>query len=148
MLDDFRSAYRNTHTVLGAWTGKATTNFSVAAFGLRLATTCFPPRSGLALLSLLSAVARSPWTPWVGVGVLAVLVAAHEMETSHLQARYFVDLDRRIAAPLKPGTSTSIRFPDAGPYDQRLRRRPPPASPRRVVSERRGRGGRRPGGFW
>jgi membrane peptidoglycan carboxypeptidase len=120
MLDDFRSAYRNYHSVLGAWTDKATTNFSVAGFGLRLATVYFPPRRGLALLAFLRALARSPWTSLLGVALLAILAVAHEMETSHIQSQYFVDLDRQIAAPLKPGSSRSILFPDGGPYDQRM----------------------------
>ena len=56
--------------------------------------------------------------------VLAVLVisftAYSEFQASRLQARYFAGLARDMKFTLQPGPSTSIRFPQNGPYDQRL----------------------------
>jgi membrane peptidoglycan carboxypeptidase len=134
MLDDIRSAYRNYNAVLEALTGKATQSFT--AGGLRLWTIYFPRRhlallslvraiarsrrATVAPLSLVRAIARSRWMPWVGLVVLAISAAAYEMQTSHFEAQYFVDLAQQMTAPLKPGASTSILFPDGGPYDQRM----------------------------
>jgi membrane peptidoglycan carboxypeptidase len=56
--------------------------------------------------------------------VLAVAVlsfaAYTEFQASPLQARYFAGLARDMKFTLQPGPSTSIRFPQNGPYDQRL----------------------------
>jgi hypothetical protein len=141
MLDDFRSAYRNYNAVCVALTHKATQSF--AAGGSRLWTAAFPRRDWAPLsralsvalsralsfalsfalslaLSLLRALARSRWAIGTGVVVLAILPAMYEMQSSHLQARYFSDLAHKMTVPLKPGASTSILFPDGGPYDQRM----------------------------
>src|SRR5258708_16600429 len=133
MLDDFRSAYRNYNAVRAALTQKADQSFAAGGWGLW--TAGFPRRDWAPLsralsralsfalslaLSLLRALARSRWAIGTGVVVLAILPAMYEMQSSHLQARYFSDLAHKMTAPLKPGTSTSILFPDGGPYDQRM----------------------------
>jgi membrane peptidoglycan carboxypeptidase len=56
--------------------------------------------------------------------VLAIAVisfgAYTEFQASPLQARYFAGLARDMKFTVQPGPSTSIRFPQNGPYDQRL----------------------------
>src|SRR5262245_50011932 len=55
------------------------------------------------------------------VGVLILLALTRwEMETSTLQAGPFSWSARRLSYEVAPGPSTSIRFPDAGPFDERL----------------------------
>ena len=49
----------------------------------------------------------------------AYLVAA-EMRTSNLQARYLSTLDADLTYRLEPGSSDAVRYPEAGPYDERL----------------------------
>ena len=124
MLDDFRTAYRNSHALLGAWTGKATGNFATGGFRFRLGTVSFPrsfPRpDGAALLALLGVIARSRWTRWASVIAVALLPAVYEMQTSHFQARYFVDLAREMRWSDRPGSNNTILFPKVGPYDQRM----------------------------
>ncbi len=124
MLDDFRSAYRNYNAVLETLTdrletltGRATQGFAAGALHLRTASL---PQSRLALLALVRGIAQSRAVMWAGLLVLPILAVLYEMQTSHFEAQYFVDLDQQIATPLKPGASPSIRFPDGGPYDQRL----------------------------
>jgi membrane peptidoglycan carboxypeptidase len=122
MFDDFRAAYRNYHA------RKATASVAAGGFGFRLGSVTFPPRSGLAPLPMLRAmlrpalraVARSRWTTGIGLAVLAMLAAAYEMQTSQFEARYFAGLAHEMWASPKPGASTAILFPKAGPYDQRL----------------------------
>ena len=43
-----------------------------------------------------------------------------EAESSTFQARYFAGIAARVKFWLEPGPSPSIRFPQRGPYDQRL----------------------------
>lgn len=157
MLDDFRSAYRTTHALFGAWTDKASESFEdvrddfrgslrktyaalsvwarvgaarFVAEGLRLGTGA-ARRLGTVTARLrqpgrlfLAHAVRTTWEAGVvgGVGlvVVATLVGAYEMQTSHFEARYFVDLDRQMAAPVRPDASSSILFPKSGPYDERL----------------------------
>jgi membrane peptidoglycan carboxypeptidase len=57
---------------------------------------------------------------FVVVTLLIGWVAAWEMRTSHLEAGLFTRLDRGMQVSVRPGPSPSIRFPRAGPYDQRL----------------------------
>ena len=56
--------------------------------------------------------------------VLGILVAAYaiysEFQASRLQARYFSGLARDMKFVVEPGASSSIRFPQPAPYDQRL----------------------------
>src|SRR3954468_13581589 len=55
------------------------------------------------------------------LGILVLTYAAYaEFQASRLQARYFSSLARDMKFVVEPGTSASIRFPQAGPYDQRL----------------------------
>nr|WP_233151667.1 transglycosylase domain-containing protein [Pelomonas sp. KK5] len=75
-----------------------------------------------------SGVSRSPWT-WlrrafwlvllVGVAVLGWMVR-DESRTSERQARHLSELDQQLTFRVEPGPSDAIRYPGAGPYDQRL----------------------------
>jgi membrane peptidoglycan carboxypeptidase len=51
---------------------------------------------------------------------LAVVYAAREIRTSDVQARYFSAFDEQLRFRVEPGSSPTIRYPGAGPYDQRL----------------------------
>ena len=53
------------------------------------------------------------------ISTLAFGIAA-EANTSWLQAGLLSGFARQLGFTLEPGPSPSIRFPDAGPYDQRL----------------------------
>jgi membrane peptidoglycan carboxypeptidase len=50
----------------------------------------------------------------------AAYLAIIEAESSTFQARYFAGVAARLKFWLEPGSSPSIRFPQRGPYDQRL----------------------------
>ncbi len=50
----------------------------------------------------------------------ATLVVGKEIRTSELQARLLSFLSRELDFKLEPGPSPNIRFPESGPYDQRL----------------------------
>ena len=50
----------------------------------------------------------------------AAYLAVIEAESSTFQARYFAGVAARLKFWLEPGVSPSIRFPQRGPYDQRL----------------------------
>jgi len=53
--------------------------------------------------------------------IIAVgLLVADEARTSAFQARYFSGIADKVRFWLEPGPSPSIRFPQSGPYDQRL----------------------------
>jgi membrane peptidoglycan carboxypeptidase len=57
----------------------------------------------------------------VVLGVLILCYAAYsEFQASRLQARYFSGIARDMKFVVEPGPSSSIRFPQTGPYDQRL----------------------------
>ncbi|MEQ1622684.1 MAG: transglycosylase domain-containing protein, partial [Methylococcales bacterium] len=43
-----------------------------------------------------------------------------EVNTSKYQARYLSEVSKQLSFKLQPGPSSSIRYPDHGPYDQRL----------------------------
>jgi membrane peptidoglycan carboxypeptidase len=53
-----------------------------------------------------------------------LLIAAgllwYEIETSHVQARYLSGLGREMSWQVEPAASDSIRFPQHGPFDERL----------------------------
>ncbi len=58
-------------------------------------------------------------------GCLVILVAISmlikkEVQTSKYQARYLSAISKQLSSELKPGHSSAIRYPDHGPYDQRL----------------------------
>ena len=54
-------------------------------------------------------------------GVLGVAYfVVTEAESSAFQARYFVGVAAKLTFRVEPGPSNSIRFPQSGPYDQRL----------------------------
>jgi membrane peptidoglycan carboxypeptidase len=60
---------------------------------------------------------------WVVLAFFLVLVgwaAVTEMRTSDLQAMLFSRLDRGMKVAVQSGPSQSIRFPEGGPYDERL----------------------------
>lgn len=50
----------------------------------------------------------------------AAYLVVTEAESSAFQARYFAGVAARVKFWLEPGASPSIRFPQRGPYDQRL----------------------------
>jgi len=52
--------------------------------------------------------------------VALVVAALWEARTSTLQARYFTRFAAELGYGLGPGPSPDVRFPEAGPYDQRL----------------------------
>ncbi|MEQ1559549.1 MAG: transglycosylase domain-containing protein [Methyloglobulus sp.] len=52
--------------------------------------------------------------------VVAVKIVQQEVTTSKYQARYLSEIARKLSFKVKPGASDSIRFPQYGPYDQRL----------------------------
>jgi membrane peptidoglycan carboxypeptidase len=55
------------------------------------------------------------------LGTLVLSYAAYtEFQASRLQARYFSGVARDMKFAVEPGPSASIRFPQTGPYDQRL----------------------------
>ncbi|MEY8878448.1 MAG: transglycosylase domain-containing protein [Leptothrix sp. (in: b-proteobacteria)] len=51
---------------------------------------------------------------------LAVFVLVYEAQSSRLQAAALGKLASELSFGVEPGPSTSIRFPGAGPYDERL----------------------------
>ncbi len=69
-----------------------------------------PPRGSKVLYAFL-----------IVLGILVLSFTAYsEFQASRLQARYFAGVARDMKFVVQPGPSTSIRFPQAGPYDQRL----------------------------
>ncbi len=52
--------------------------------------------------------------------VLLGFAAAFEIRTSEFQARWLTNHARSLTYAVQPGSSSAIRFPDAGPYDLRL----------------------------
>jgi membrane peptidoglycan carboxypeptidase len=55
----------------------------------------------------------------LGLAVLAWMIR-DEFLTSRRQARYLSELDRQLTFRVETGPSDAIRYPGAGPYDQRL----------------------------
>jgi membrane peptidoglycan carboxypeptidase len=49
-----------------------------------------------------------------------VLIMLREAQSSHFQAHYFSSVAAALKFWVEPGPSSSIRFPQSGPYDQRL----------------------------
>lgn len=60
------------------------------------------------------------WLALLAVLALLGWAAASEARTSYLQSRLFTWFDSHIRYRVAPGPSSSIRFPQPGPYDVRL----------------------------
>jgi len=56
----------------------------------------------------------------VGIGIAFARLVMEEVRTSKYQALYLSAINKQLGFNLKSGASSSIRFPDHGPYDQRL----------------------------
>ncbi|HEY8098554.1 MAG TPA: transglycosylase domain-containing protein, partial [Methylobacter sp.] len=54
------------------------------------------------------------------IGISVTSLVKKEVQTSKYQARYLSEISKQLSSELKPGHSSSIRYPDHGPYDQRL----------------------------
>ncbi|MGZ5576507.1 MAG: transglycosylase domain-containing protein [Methylobacter sp.] len=54
------------------------------------------------------------------IGIAVTTLVKKEVQTSKYQARYLSAISKQLSSELKPGHSSSIRYPDHGPYDQRL----------------------------
>ncbi len=60
------------------------------------------------------------------LGLLLAVIAllgyfvSHELQTSELQAKFFSKIGKQLTWTLGQGTSTEIRFPKVGPFDERL----------------------------
>ncbi|TAN66126.1 MAG: carboxypeptidase [Methylobacter sp.] len=54
------------------------------------------------------------------IGITVTTLARKEVQTSKYQARYLSAISKQLSSELKPGRSSAIRYPDHGPYDQRL----------------------------
>jgi membrane peptidoglycan carboxypeptidase len=54
------------------------------------------------------------------IGITLTALVKKEVQTSKYQARYLSEISKQLSSELKPGHSSSIRYPDHGPYDQRL----------------------------
>ena len=69
---------------------------------------------------------RRNWGKWLlliilfGLLAVAALLVNNELRSSQWQARYLSELGRELTFRLEPGPSPSIRFPQSGPYDERL----------------------------
>lgn len=54
------------------------------------------------------------------IGIAISMLIKKEVQTSKYQARYLSEISKQLSSELKPGHSSAIRYPDHGPYDQRL----------------------------
>jgi len=54
------------------------------------------------------------------IGIAITTLVKKEVQTSKYQARYLSAISKQLSSELKPGPSATIRYPDHGPYDQRL----------------------------
>ncbi|MGZ5050151.1 MAG: transglycosylase domain-containing protein [Methylobacter sp.] len=54
------------------------------------------------------------------VGATVATLVRKEVQTSKYQARYLSEISKQLSSELKSGPSSSIRYPNHGPYDQRL----------------------------
>ncbi len=52
--------------------------------------------------------------------LVVVTLVKKEVQTSKYQARYLSEISKQLNTVLKSGHSSTIRYPDHGPYDQRL----------------------------
>jgi membrane peptidoglycan carboxypeptidase len=56
----------------------------------------------------------------IGLVTVIVVLARDEMQTSRLQSEWLSWYGARIAFAVKPGPNPDLRFPESGPYNQRL----------------------------
>jgi len=56
----------------------------------------------------------------VVIGIAVTTLVKKEVQSSKYQARYLSAISKQLSSELKPGHSSAIRYPDHGPYDQRL----------------------------
>ncbi|MGJ0491679.1 transglycosylase domain-containing protein [Methylobacter sp.] len=56
----------------------------------------------------------------VGISIVFATVIREEVKTSKYQAQYLSEISKQLSFKLEPGRSSSIRYPDHGPYDLRL----------------------------
>ncbi|MFZ2171324.1 MAG: transglycosylase domain-containing protein [Methylococcaceae bacterium] len=54
------------------------------------------------------------------IGIVIAKLVQQEVKTSKYQARYLSEISKQLSFKLTPGPSTSIRYPEYGPYDERL----------------------------
>ena len=54
------------------------------------------------------------------IGIVIVKLVQEEVKTSKYQARYLSEISKQLSFKLTPGPSASIRYPEYGPYDERL----------------------------
>ncbi|WP_374088785.1 transglycosylase domain-containing protein [Methylomicrobium lacus] len=54
------------------------------------------------------------------VGIVVVKFVREEVETSRYQARYLSGISKQLSFKVEKGPSSSIRYPEYGPYDQRM----------------------------
>jgi membrane peptidoglycan carboxypeptidase len=59
-------------------------------------------------------------TAVVVIGIVLVEIVKEEVQTSKYQARYLSEISKQLSFKLEPGASSTIRYPEYGPYDQRL----------------------------
>jgi len=54
------------------------------------------------------------------VGVVIARIVQQEVKTSKYQAQYLSQISKQLSFKLVAGASSSVRYPQSGPYDQRL----------------------------
>ena len=54
------------------------------------------------------------------IGIVIAKLVQDEVKTSKYQARYLSEISKQLSFKLAPGPSSSIRYPEYGPYDERL----------------------------
>lgn len=59
-------------------------------------------------------------TVLIVIGVVISKLVREEVQTSKYQARYLSQISKQLSFKLDSGSSSSIRYPEYGPYDQRL----------------------------
>jgi membrane peptidoglycan carboxypeptidase len=69
---------------------------------------------------VLTAIAALRWLAAIAVVALIAWAALWEMGTSHFQAKLFSALAGKMTFTVAQGPSETIRFPQGGPYDERL----------------------------
>lgn len=93
--------------------------------GLKKAIILITRRLRQAIFIVLKMTRRN-WGKWLlliilsGLLAVAALIVNNELRSSRWQARYLSELGRELTFKLEPGPSPSIRFPESGPYDERL----------------------------
>ena len=56
----------------------------------------------------------------ISVAVILAVLVHHESQNSNLQARFFSSLGEKLSFHREPGHNAAVRYPQYGPYDQRL----------------------------